>query len=88
VSCLTLKNTFGSLLLFLFINTQATHIKSIIHNSMSVFSLKTSYPGGIRTRVFCSGGECDVHCSKPPGLSNFLLLSETQSMNHFVNRPL
>jgi hypothetical protein len=30
-----------------------------------MFSLKTFYPGGIRTRVFCFWGECDVQCATP-----------------------
>jgi hypothetical protein len=40
--------------LFLFFNTQTVHIKSVLHNSSAMFSLKTIYSGGIRTRVFCS----------------------------------
>jgi hypothetical protein len=29
---------------------------------------------GIRTRVFCSCGGCDVHCTSPPGLGCFILM--------------
>jgi hypothetical protein len=32
-------------------HTHIMHIKSISHNSIDMFSLKTSYPDGIRTRV-------------------------------------
>jgi hypothetical protein len=28
--------------------------KSIYHSSIALFSLNTLYPGGIRTRAFCS----------------------------------
>jgi hypothetical protein len=31
-----------------------------------MFSLNYLYRGGIRTRVFCSGGGCNVHCATPP----------------------
>jgi hypothetical protein len=49
--------------LFLLSNTQ-TGIKSIIHDSIALFSLKTFYHGGIRTRIFCSRGGCDVHAAR------------------------
>jgi hypothetical protein len=32
--------------------------------------LKALYPGGIRTRVCCLWGWCDVHCATPPGPEN------------------
>jgi hypothetical protein len=32
--------------------------------------LKTSYPGGVRTRVFCSIGQCGGDCATPPGQSS------------------
>jgi hypothetical protein len=50
------------------INTQCMYIKLITHNSIVMFSQKILHPGGIRTRVFCSWGGCDVHCAMPPGL--------------------
>jgi hypothetical protein len=34
------------------VNTKTMHIKSIIFNIIAMISLKTLYPGGIRTRVF------------------------------------
>jgi hypothetical protein len=40
--------------------------KSILHNSCVL--PKTLYPGGIRTRVFCSWGGCNVHWATPPRL--------------------
>jgi hypothetical protein len=43
---------FWPITLFLFFNTQTIHIKPIKHNSTAMFSLKTLYPGGIRTLVF------------------------------------
>jgi hypothetical protein len=50
------------------VNTLTMYLKSILHNTIAMFSQKTSYPCGIRTRVFCSWGECDVHCATLPGL--------------------
>jgi hypothetical protein len=38
----------------LFFNTQTMHIKSTVHNSIAMTCIKNLYPGGIRTRVFCS----------------------------------
>jgi hypothetical protein len=52
---------------FLPVNTQTTHIKSIKHNSVAKYALKTLYPGGIRTQALCFWGECDVDCATPPG---------------------
>jgi hypothetical protein len=47
--------------------------KSIIHNTIAMATepqrllfLKTLYPGGTRTRVFCSRGKCDVDCATSP----------------------
>jgi hypothetical protein len=37
------------------------HINSIVRNSIEIISQKTLYHGGIRKRVFCSWGGCDVH---------------------------
>jgi hypothetical protein len=59
---------FWPMPLFLFSSTHTMHIKSIIDNSIPTFSIKTLYPGGIRTRVLGSWGGCDVHCVTPPGL--------------------
>jgi hypothetical protein len=53
--------------LFPFFNTQSMHIKSIIHNSIVVYSWKSLFPDGIRTRVFCSWGGCNGHSATPPG---------------------
>jgi hypothetical protein len=61
-----LKNIFGTMTLFIVFNAQTLHIKSKTHNSIAVFSLKTLYPGVIRTRVCCLWGWCDVHCATPP----------------------
>jgi hypothetical protein len=44
-------------------NTQTVHIKSMKHNSITILSIKTLYPSGIRTQVFCSWGGCNVHCA-------------------------
>jgi hypothetical protein len=41
--------------------------KSRIDSSIAMFSLKTLHPGGIRTRVFCSWDQFDVHRATPPG---------------------
>jgi hypothetical protein len=52
---------------FSFLNTQTMHFESIKHNSIAMLSLKTLFPGRIRTRVFCSRGRFDVDCATPPG---------------------
>jgi hypothetical protein len=63
---------FWPMPLFLFLNTQTMHIKSIVHNNIAMNSYKILHPGGIRTRVFCSRGECDVDCATPSGhVANF-----------------
>jgi hypothetical protein len=49
------------------VNIQIMHIKSITHDIVAMFTSKSIYPGGIRTRLFCWWGGCDVHCAKPPG---------------------
>jgi hypothetical protein len=54
----------ASLMLSFF--TQTILILWITHNSFALFSLKTLYPGGIRTRVFCSWSGCDVYCAMLP----------------------
>jgi hypothetical protein len=59
------KNGLMSLLLPL--NSQILS-QCYVYNSIAKFSQKTSYPGGIRTWVFCSWSGCDVHCATPPGL--------------------
>jgi hypothetical protein len=59
--------------LFLFSNTQTMHIKTIVHYSIAMASLKSLYPGGIQNRVTCFSGKCDVHCAKPPGQHTQLL---------------
>jgi hypothetical protein len=44
--------------------TRTMQIKSIgTKVGKAMFSLKNLYPGGIRTRIFCSSGECDDHCA-------------------------
>jgi hypothetical protein len=49
------------------LNTLAMHTKSSTHNGIVMFPLKHyMYHGGIRSRVFCSCGGCDVHCATPP----------------------
>jgi hypothetical protein len=48
------------------------HKLCILPNSMAMFSLKTLYPGGIRTRVFCPWGGCDVNCATPPSFDTRL----------------
>jgi hypothetical protein len=58
---------WGAMILFIFFNTQTMHNKSKTHSSIAMFSLKTLYPGGIRTRVCCLRGFCDAHCTTPPG---------------------
>jgi hypothetical protein len=49
-------------LLPIYINTQTIHWKSIVGmlTQQSYLLLKTLYPGGIRTQVFCSRGGCNV----------------------------
>jgi hypothetical protein len=47
--------------------TQTKHIKSVAHSSIAMFSLKTLYAGGTRTRFFCYWGGCNVHCATKPG---------------------
>jgi hypothetical protein len=37
--------------------------------------LKTLYPGGIRTRAFCSWGGWDVDCATPPGQTTWISCS-------------
>jgi hypothetical protein len=56
--------------LFIVFNTQTMHIKPKIHNSIARFSLKTLYPGGIRTRV------CRLSGATPPGLNVSNLLKK------------
>jgi hypothetical protein len=46
------KIFFGQCYYYSFFNTQAMHVKSIIHNSIAMISLKNRYNGGIRTRAF------------------------------------
>jgi hypothetical protein len=61
-SSFDLKYFFGQLLHFsLSAHKECMHLKSIVNSSIAMISLKTLYPGEIRTRVLCSGG--DVHCA-------------------------
>jgi hypothetical protein len=72
---------FGCIIFFNFVpiplnisqgNTQTRYFGSMKHGSIATYVfLKTVYPGGIRTRVFCSLGGCDVHCGPPPNISLF-----------------
>jgi hypothetical protein len=55
--------------LFIYLKTQTMPVKSNIHNSIAMFSLKTLNPGAIRNRVFCSWGGWYFDCTTPPGLS-------------------
>jgi hypothetical protein len=43
--------------------TQTMHIKLRRHNIIAMLYLKTLYPGGISTRVFCVWAVCDAHCA-------------------------
>jgi hypothetical protein len=54
------------LYILIFFNTQTIQSKSVIHNSIALFPLKTFYPGGNRTRVCSSSGGCHVYCATPP----------------------
>jgi hypothetical protein len=65
--------------LFLLFNTQTMHIESRIHYSIEMFSLKTLYLGGIRTRVFWGG--CVVHCSTPPGAWSGVHIWQSSGLN-------
>jgi hypothetical protein len=47
------------------------NIESLLRNSIAMFFLKISCPGGIWTRAFCSGGVCDVHCTGSSQLINY-----------------
>jgi hypothetical protein len=51
-----IRCTFTMVIKFLFSTHKTVPVKSIIYDSIALFSLKTLYPGGIRTRVFCSWG--------------------------------
>jgi hypothetical protein len=66
------KNIFVKNAFISHVNAQTIHIKSIIHNRIAMISLKTFYPGGIRTQVFCFFGGYDIHCATPPGHPQFL----------------
>jgi hypothetical protein len=58
--------------IFPLFNTQTIYIKSIIHNSIAMSSLKkTLHPGEIRPRIFCYVGRCDGQCATPPGPKDF-----------------
>jgi hypothetical protein len=46
-------------------------ILSRLYTTVLLWLSKTLYPGGIRTRVFFSLGECDVDCAMPPVRSRF-----------------
>jgi hypothetical protein len=65
-----LKNIFGPLPL-LILSTHKQCILSQVHtyDSIAMFFLQILHPGGIRTRVCCLWGWCDVHWATPPGLS-------------------
>jgi hypothetical protein len=70
--------TWGACYYFYFLNPcpdnffcVSADYKSIVHNSIDMFSLKTLYPDGIRTRVFCPIGGCDVHCAAVPSRARF-----------------
>jgi hypothetical protein len=63
---LYVKNIFGPMPLFLLLSTQTMHFKLIVQNCITTVSLNTLCPCGIRTRVFCFCGGCDVHCATPP----------------------
>jgi hypothetical protein len=75
---LRLKKLWPMSLFLLFIS-QTMHINLFYTQQHCYVSLKTLHPGGIRTRVFCSWGRCDVHCATPPGYYDFL--SKTKMPN-------
>jgi hypothetical protein len=54
------KNFWGGRCLYFSFSTHKQCILSQKHNSIAMFFLTTLYPGGIRTRVCCLGGWCDV----------------------------
>jgi hypothetical protein len=63
-------------------HTRTMHIKSFYTQQHCYVSLKTLYPGGIRTRVCCLLGRCDVLCGTPPGHEYpFLILSFGQNFS-------
>jgi hypothetical protein len=62
------------------------HILTILHTGIATISLKTLYPGGIRTRVFWPLGGCNVHsAATPPGLDFFPLMLYTSFARHSTN---
>jgi hypothetical protein len=73
--------------LFLFFNTQTVPIKSMIPNTISVHVvLKTLHPGGIRTRIFCSRGGCDVQQTTHAraGRTNLILFKKHRVNFHAI----
>jgi hypothetical protein len=56
----SLKKCFWAAAFISVFNTQTMHIKPTVNNCIAMLSHKTLHPGGIRTRVFCSWGGCDV----------------------------
>jgi hypothetical protein len=66
------------------VRTQTMHINSIVQNGIVLIFLKTFYPGGIRTRIFCSWGGRVVHLAKSPGLEFCLFLPAIYQGNLYL----
>jgi hypothetical protein len=62
-------------------------IKKITNNSIAMFFVKALSPGGIRTRAFCSRGECDVECPTPPG-QIYVYLTKVKILGRIVETKL